>query len=71
MYHSLGRERVHTLKEEVGREQAEAWEQAMQASRGAATARATFQEAYNRQQYCKAKADWDSFGGTPGSGLRQ
>ena len=30
MYHSLGREGVQSLREEIGREHVEAWEQAIQ-----------------------------------------
>ena len=35
MYHSLGREGVQSLREKIGREQVEAWEQANQDRRDA------------------------------------
>ena len=71
MYHSLGREGVQSLREEVGRERAQEWEQAMQARREDEAARATQREAHNRSQYKKAKADWYSLRGTLGGVLRQ
>ena len=42
----------------------------MQARREAEATRATQREAHNRRQYKKAKADWYSFGGTPGRGFK-
>ena len=39
-YHTLGREGVQSLREEVGCERAQEWEQAMQARRDAEAARA-------------------------------
>ena len=42
----------------------------MQARQDAEVARATEREAHNRRQYKKARADWYSFGGTPGWGYK-
>ena len=39
MYHSLGREGMRSLREEVGREWAQEWKQAMQARRDVEVAR--------------------------------
>ena len=68
MYHSLGREGMQSLREEVGLERAQEWEQAMQARRDAKGAHVAQREAHKRSQYKKAKANWYSLGGTPGWG---
>ena len=70
IYHSLGREGLQSLREEVGRERAKEWEQAMQARQEAEATRAAQWEAHKKCKYKEAKADWYSFGGTPGWGFR-
>ena len=68
LYHSLGRGGVQTLREAAGWERVKEREQTMQSRRDAATATATEKEARLKHNYKKAKAEWDSFGGTPGWG---
>ena len=70
MYHSLGRGGVQTLREVAGRERAKEWEQAMQARQDAKAASVAQREARLKANYKKAKANWDSLGGTPGCGYR-
>ena len=70
MYHSLGRVRVQTLREAVGQERAEEWEQAMQARQDAEAARVAQQETRLKAKYKEAKAAWYSYGGTPRRGYR-
>ena len=65
MYHSLGREGV---KEEALKE--EAWHEAMQARRDAEAARAAAAKARDAENWRKAKAEYDAFGGQPGCGYK-
>ena len=70
MYYSLGREGVHALKEEARCEREEAWHEAMQARRDAAAARAAAAKARDAENWHKAKAEYDAFGGQPGCGYK-
>ena len=51
IYRRIGKEGAETLKEEVGCEWAQAWEEAMQARRDAEVAHAAATKASTRQRY--------------------
>ena len=56
IYYSLGREGLHSLREEIGPEQAKEWEQAMQARRDAEAAHAIQREAHKNTQIQASKS---------------
>ena len=71
MYHSLGRGGVQTPKEEIGRERAQAWKEAMHTSGEGAAACALAQQPSTRKRYRNAKVDYDAYGGLSRWDLRQ
>ena len=63
MYHSLGRQGLDALREE-------AWNEEMQGRRDAEAALAAAKKERDAENWRKAKAEYDAFGGQPGCGYK-